>query len=85
MQIGIEDSGDNLLTREIGSIIKGYALRTLQLMRMPILWWIGNAAWKALYDERDNPRAARVVHRGQCDVRAPFLVTAVESGKSCCW
>ena len=41
-------------------MIEGYALRTLQLMRMPILWWIGNAAWEVLYDERGNPQAAEL-------------------------
>jgi hypothetical protein len=73
MQIGIEDSGDNLLTREIGSMIKGYALRTLQLMRMPILWWIGNAAWKALYDGRGNPQAVEF-----------FIAGNVMSGRLSC-
>jgi hypothetical protein len=29
MQIGIEDSGDNLLTIKIGSMIKGYAAAEL--------------------------------------------------------
>jgi hypothetical protein len=33
-------------------------------MRMPILWWIGNAAWKTLYDERGNPQAAELFIAG---------------------
>jgi len=33
-------------------------------MRMPILLWIGNAAWKALYDERGNPQAPELFIAG---------------------
>ena len=60
MQIGIEASGDNLLSREIGSMIKGDALRNASVDAQAYFWWIGNAAWKAFYDERGNPQAAEL-------------------------